>query len=356
MALPWRSLLPRISIAHMSTVPRRTRIDLDSIFRLTELADYIIPFTIRAICDLGVADHLTEGPRSVEQLAEATGTHAPSLYRALRALACKEIFTECEPGKFALTPMAEFLRSDHRLSLKDAYPLIPADVAAWAAMDYSVRTGRPAFDREHGCGYWDYMNNRPEEAVRFDRSQQAQTRLELPVLLRAYDWGALRTVVDIGGGNGAFLGGLLARHPYLSGILFDQPSVVERGRGLLARMNVLDRCRIVGGDFFAQVPGPSDAYVLKRVLYGWHDEEAVMLLRAIRAAMDADSRLLIIEPLDEPGSSDIACRFDLAMLIMKGSGARSKERIGSLCEQADLQLTTITPTLMFPIIEARPVG
>jgi len=340
----------------MSTTSRRIRIDLGSIFRLTELADYIIPFTIRAICDLGVADYLTEGPRSVEELAEATGTHAPSLYRALRALACKEIFTECEPGKFTLTPMAEFLRSDHRLSLKDAYPLVPADVASWASMDYSVRTGRPAFDREHGCGYWEYMNEHPDEAARFDRAQQAQTRLELPVFLRAYDWSVLRTIVDVGGGNGTFLGGLLSRHPGLSGVLFDQPGVVERARELLARMNVLERCRIEGGDFFTQVPAQFDAYLLKRVLYGWHDEEAAMLLRAVRAAMRPDSRLLIIEPLDEPAGSDIACRFDLAMLVMKGSGARTKERIASLCEEAGLRLTAITPTLMFPIIEARPAG
>jgi hypothetical protein len=337
------------------TASGRTRIDLDSIFRLTELADYIVPFTIRAVCDLGVADHLSAGPRTVEELAQATGTHAPSLYRALRALACKEIFTETSAGTFALTPMAELLRADHPLSLKDAYPLIPADVEAWGHLDHSVRTGQPAFEHAHGMGYWEYMRAHPDEAARFDRAQQAQTRLELRVLLRGYSWTGFETLVDVGGGNGAFLGGLLARHPGLRGTLFDQPQVVAQAPALLAQLGVTERCTVVGGDFFEQVPPQADAYMLKRILYGWHDEEALALLRAVRAAMRGDSRLLIIEPLDEPGAtSDVASRYDLAMLVMKGCGARSQAHIGALCAEAGLRLAAVTPTLLFPVLEARP--
>src|SRR5712691_8815979 len=124
----------------------RPRIDIQSIFRLTELADYVIPFAIRVVCSLRVADLLIEGPRSVEELAEQTGTHGPSLQRVLRALACKGIFTEVSPGHFGLTPLAQPLRSDHPLSLREAYPLLPADIQAWAHFDYSVRSGEPAFN------------------------------------------------------------------------------------------------------------------------------------------------------------------------------------------------------------------
>lgn len=339
-----------------STVPaaRRVRIDLESIFRLTELADYIIPFTIRAVCDLGVADHLAGGPRSVEELAAATETHAPSLYRALRALACKEVFAEVEPGWFALTPMAELLRSDHPLSLKDAYPLIAADIEAWAAFDYSIRTGRPAFDHVHGHSYWDYMREHPAEAERFDRAQQAQTRLELRVFLRAFDWTVFRSIVDVGGGNGAFLGGILARNASARGTLFDLPQVVAHAVDVLESLGVAQRCEAVGGDFFDAVPDGADAYVLKRILYGWEDAEALLLLRGIAAAMRPDSRLLIIEPVDEPGAAtDIGTRFDLAMLVMKGSGARSLECIRALCHEAGLQVANVTPTPMYPLIEVR---
>ena len=251
--------------------------------------------------------------------------------------------------------MAEFLRSDHPLSLRDAYSLIPADIEAWSHLDYSVRTGKPAFDHVHGCGYWEYMQQRPAVAERFDRAQEPQTRLEVRALLRAFDWGRFRTVADVGGGNGAFLAALLAKHPEMRGVLFDQPDVVARAPRTLDDHEVADRCAIVAGDFFDRIPDGASAYVLKRILYGWHDAEAVTLLRTVRAAMHPESRLLIIEPLDEPGGGTvIARRFDLAMLVLKGSGARTPEHIARLCGEAGLSLATITPTLMFPIIEVRP--
>src|SRR6478609_12147871 len=114
---------------------------IDTIFRLQELADYIVPFGIRAVSELHLADHLTNAPRTITDLATATSTHAPSLYRVLRALACKGIFTETQPHTFALTPLADLLRTDHPLSLADAYPFVIGDLRAWAEFGHTLRTG-----------------------------------------------------------------------------------------------------------------------------------------------------------------------------------------------------------------------
>ena len=86
-------------------------------------------------------------------------------------------------------------------------------------------------------------------------------------VLHAYDFAKFHTVVDVGGGRGAFLGALLAHHPSMSGILFDQPHVVAAAPPVLESFGVLDRCRIVGGSFFDDVPGGGDAYVLKSVIH-----------------------------------------------------------------------------------------
>ena len=163
---------------------RRTRIDIESIFQLTALADYIVPFTIRVVADLGIADRLADGPRTAEELAEATGSHAPSLHRALRTLASRGVFTEVEPGRFGLTPMAAPLRSDHPLSLRGAYPLLPAAIEGWAHFDHSIRTGESAFEKAHGQSFWDFFAEHADQGVRFDGTQEAQTRLELLVVLR----------------------------------------------------------------------------------------------------------------------------------------------------------------------------
>ncbi|MFI5834172.1 methyltransferase [Micromonospora sp. NPDC051300] len=335
--------------------PSRPRIDIESVFRLTELADYIVPFTVRAVADLGVADQLADGPRPVTELAEATGAHAPSLLRALRALAGKGIFTETEPEVFGLTPLAEPLRTDHPLSLRDAYPLLAPDIEAWAHFDHSIRTGKAAFDQVHPEGYWSYMAAHPRDSARFDASQQAATRLELRAALPAYPWGDLATMVDVGGGNGAFLGGIMARFPNLRGTLFDLPHVVAEAEPVLQKLDVAQRCTITGGSFFETVPAGADAYMLKRILYGWDDDGAVRLLRAVRAAMRPDSRLLVLEPVVEPGDRfDVGRLYDLLLLAMVGGGARSREHIERLLDVADLKLARSLPTMMFPILEIVP--
>jgi O-methyltransferase len=337
------------------TAPSSGR-DVQSVLRLTEMADYVIPFTLRAICDLRVADHLANGPRPIGELAVATGTHAPTLYRALRALACKGVFTEVAPGVFGLTPLAEPLRSDHPLSLREAYPLLGPEITAWARFDHTLRTGEAAFDEAHGVGFWEYLADHPYDSARFDASQQAVTRRELRSALPAYDWAAFRTIVDVGGGNGAFLAGILAEFPSVRGVVFDQPHVVGAAGAVLARAGVADRCDVVGGSFFEAVPAGGDAYLLKRILYGWDDQRAIDVLRAVRMAMHDDSRLLMLEPLVEPGNEfDWGKLYDLLLVAMSGGGARTREQFTEIFAKADLEIVRVVRTRRLPIVEARPV-
>ncbi|MGP0052649.1 MAG: methyltransferase [Solirubrobacteraceae bacterium] len=339
----------------MSVTRTRPRLDLRAFIRLTELADYFIPFTIRAVAELGVADLLADGPRTVEELAADTGTHAPSLRRALRALACKGVFAELQDGRFALTPTAELLRSDHPLSLRDAYHLMPSDVAAWAHLDHSVRTGEPAFDHVHGRSLWSWLAEHPADGERFDRGMQSMTRLELRGLTGAYDWSGMSLLVDVGGGNGALLAGLLAQHPGLRGRLFDLPHVVAAAGPVLAGAGVADRCEVHPGSFFDAVPPGGDAYLLKRILYGWNDEGARRILRSVRAAMGRQARMLVIEPVAGVADpSGFSATLDLVMLAVDGGRARTVEELSALLCTEGLRLTRTVPTMMFPIVEARP--
>ncbi len=336
----------------------RPRIDIASVQRLAELADYIVPFAIRAVCELGVADHLVDGPVPVTDLAECCNADPGALQRVLRALAGKGIFTESEPGVFGLTALAQPLRSDHPISLRDAYPFLVGDLHAWARFDYTLRTGRSSFEHVHGKGYWDYMADHPEDSKRFDASQAAGTRLELRTMLSAYDsWAGLTSVVDIGGGNGAFLAGLLARFPDMHGILFDQPHVVANAHDLLREAGLTHRCTVVGGSVFDEVPPGADAYLMKRFLWSWTDDRAHTLLSRVRAAMREDSRLLLHEPVVYPGdSAEVGKTYDLILLAMGGGCARSEEQLGVLLDDAGLHIARVMPTPMFPLIEAVPAA
>jgi hypothetical protein len=334
----------------------RPRIDIASVRRLAELADYVLPFAIRAVCELGVADHLVDGPVPVTDLAERCSADPGALQRVLRALAGKGIFTESEPGVFGLTPLAQPLRRDHPVSLRDAYPFLVGDLHAWARFDYTLRTGCSAFEHVHGMGYWDYMADHPEDSKRFDGSQAAGTRLELRTMLSAYDsWAGLTSVVDVGGGNGQFLAGLLARFPDMHGTLFDQPHVVANAHDLLREAGLTDRCTVVGGSVFDEVPPGADAYLLKRFLWSWTDDRAHTLLSRVRAAMREDSRLLLHEPVVYPGdSAEVGKIYDLILLAMGGGCARSEEELGVLLDGVGLRITRVMPTPMFPLVEAVP--
>jgi hypothetical protein len=333
---------------------RKPRIDLQAFERLTSLADYFVPFMIRSACELGIADELREGPRRVDELATATNTHAPALHRVLRALASKGVFAEVEPGRFASTPLGDLLRSDHPLSLRDAYIPMAADVEAWLDLEYSLQTGKPAFEHVHGQSLWQYLAAHPDESVCFDRGMQAMTRPELRAALAAYDWQSLGTVVDVGGGNGAFLAGLLARIPALRGVLVDLPRVTAGAHAVLEEAGVADRCEIVSASFFDGVPPGGDAYFLKRIVYSWDDERALSLLRNVRAAMGPNSVLLVCEPVVAYGRSEAGLILDVVMLVVDGGRARTVEELSALFAAAGLELTGVLPTMVFPIVEAVP--
>lgn len=328
---------------------------LEDVEYVSDLGDFIVPATLRVICDLRVADHLRDGPLEVTELAELTGTHPRALLRALRVLAARGVFRETDSERFELTRRAQLLLGDHPFSLRDGLTLLSCDVEAFAHFDHSIRTNEAAFDHVHGEGYWEWMGAHPEESARFDATQQGATRLELRASFAAYEWSRLGHVVDVGGGNGAFLAGLLARYRSMRGCLFDLPHVVEGAPEVLGKAGVAERCEVRGGSFFDEVPAGYDAYLMKRILYSWPDESVLAVLRTVRAAMRGDSRLLLIEPMEAPGNDREPGKvYDLLMLALGGGSARSEEHLAALFEKAGLRLERVVPTLMYPIVEARP--
>lgn len=340
------------------TMPARTmvrrRVDVEAIRRITEVGDFIVPFAIRVVCDLGVADHLADGPRSIDDLARATQSHAPSLYRVLRTLASRGIFEEVAPEQFALTPMAEFLLSAHPLSLRDAYPLLRADLEAWARADHAVQTGESAFELVHGGSYYDYLAAHPDYSRRVDRSVRAVNLLTGRSVIQARDWSDVGTLVDVGGGDGAFLALMLARYPAMRGTLFDRPHVVAQAPELLRRFSVEDRCTVVGGSFFEELPAGADAYLLKTILHDWPDDRALRLLRNVRTT---GGRLFVVEAIIPPGDAfDVAKLMDVHSLVLTQGPDRSRDRLDALLAAAGFAVTQTYPTThAFTVIEAHPV-
>ncbi|MEY9928676.1 hypothetical protein ABH926_003315 [Catenulispora sp. GP43] len=328
--------------------------DQATMLRLFELADIIVPFAISVAADLRLADLLADGPLPAAELARRAGADPDALHRMLRALAGKDIFAETAPGVFGLTPMSELLRSGHPLSFRKLFHTVDADVLAFAHLGDSVRTGGPAFDLVHGEEFWSYLAARPSDARIFDELMAAFTELELRAVLPVYDWESLGTVIDVGGGNGALLAGLLARHTNLHGVLYDLPEVVGAAAPVLAAAGVAERCEVVGGSFYDKVPpGRGGAYLLKRIIYNYEDEAATRILRTVRAGMGADDRVLLLEPVRRRGAAfEMGRLMDLKMLVLGTGRVRGRHELQALFAGAGLRLRRIVPTPMIAVIEA----
>jgi O-methyltransferase domain len=333
------------------TPPRR--LDLAATQRLAELADLITPMAVRAMCALDVPDHLADGPLSVDVLARRAGAHPGALRRTLRLLAAKGLFCEPAPDVYGLTPLSAPLRRDHPLTVRDTYTLLDCDVRAWGRLGHTARTGEPGFALANGAPYWEYLAGHPERSAAVDRWMENASRLHLRTVLPGYPWRELGTVVDVGGGTGGFLAGLLRRHPDQHGILFDLPHVVAGAPEVLAAAGVADRCRIVAGSFFDGVPAGADGYLLKTVLPGFPDDDAVAVLGTVRAAMRPDSRLIALEAVLPPGDAfDVAKLFDVHTLVLTGGAHRALADERALFTRAGLRLTRVVPTPTLTILEA----
>lgn len=323
--------------------------------KLTEMADYLVPFAVRVVGDFRIADAFAAGPRPAAEVAAELGLDADAVERVLRVLAVRDIFTETEPGVFALTPMADFMRGDHPHSLQGTFPLMPDDVQAWAYTAHSIRTGEAGFRHVHGVDYYDYFVDKPEECARFDRSVQTLHVLMVRTILPAYDWGALSTVVDVGSGNGAFTAELLARHPGMRATLFDLPHVIGRAADELAKAGVADRAELAAGDFFEKVPPGADAYLLKTILHDWDTPRAQRVVEVVAQAMRPDSRMVVLEAVPLPGDAyDIGKVMDIKQLVLFGGHARTEEEFRDLFGRAGLALTKVVRTPTLVIVEAMP--
>jgi len=295
--------------------------------------------------ELGVADILAGGPRTCEELAKQTSTEPDALYRLLRALASVGVFAADGQGRFALTPLAEMLRSDVPGSQRAFAIMMGAEFCqAWGALSHSVRTGEPGFNHRYGLPFFDYMTRYPERHGIYDSAMTGIHGPETEPMLDAYDFSTFRTVADVGGGNGLTLTAILKRHSALRGILFDLPAVVERARADIEASGVSERCRIEGGDFFAAVPPGADAYVLRHIIHDWQDREAAAILRNCRRAVKPGGRVLVVETVIPPGNEPSFGKWlDLMMLLVNGR-ERTEEDYRRVYSEAGLELSRIVPT------------
>jgi hypothetical protein len=306
---------------------------LDEENALTKMRGLIFGFlvtrSIAASAELGIADRLRDGPRTPAALASECGVLERPLYRMLRALAGEGVFAETNDGRFALTPMAELLRSDHPSSVRD-WAIYLADLPYRGSLEmlHSLKTGEPAFPKTFGAPLFDYLSAHAEYATKLFRAMSSISAARVAGLLETYDFSGTRKLTDVGGAHGAMAAAIAKRYPTIRCTCFDLPSAKQGALKTFRDNGVTDRCDFVAGDFLEDIPGGADTYLVSAIPHDWGDERCLRILRNFRRRVPDEGRLLIVDIVlsDEKNVPDTYRNFlDLATLTQTESGMERTE-------------------------------
>jgi hypothetical protein len=291
--------------------------------------------------ELELADLLAAGPLHIDAIASRTKTHAPSLFRLLRALESLAIFSQIAPMVFANTPASECLRQNVP-NTQWAWVRAQLSVGGgvyegWSGLGGSIKTGDTAFDQILGCSFWEYYRRNPEAGTIFNEAMRLIGKHNSPEVARAYDWSRFPVIADIGGGIGGLLVDILNAHPSCRGLLFDELNVMQQAISH-------ERLKPIGGDFFQTVPAGADAYILRWIIHDWPEVEAVALLGKVREAMKPGARLILLEELIPKTPELVAGKWiDVLMLAITGDRERTEKEYSELLWSASCELEEVVP-------------
>jgi hypothetical protein len=308
---------------------------------------------------LGIADELATGPKTSDEVAAKVGAHPDAVFRLMRMLAGRSVFSQRTDGRFELAPMGEALRADAPGSLRSMVLFIgsPEHWAEWGELLYSVQTGRPSPEKLYGKSYFEHLDETPEQAAIFNDAMSTMAAMANETVIPAYDFSGFKLIADVGGGHGRLLSAILQSAPTARGVLFDLPSVVAGAGPVLDGAGVSHRCAVEGGSFMDSVPDGADAYVLKSIIHDWDDDISEKILRNIRTAIAPNGRLLLLElVLPERATANWGAVLDLEMLVSPGGRERTRAEFANLLARCGFRLTRVvdTATPMMSIVEAVP--
>jgi hypothetical protein len=315
-----------------------------------------------AAAELGLADILSAGAMTSEEIAAKAGADGPTMRRLMRALVAHGVFEEPEFDCFRLNAAGELLRRGVPGSQR-AGVLFTAGKMRWELWsDFleCVRTGQAAVERAFGKTIFERNAESVEESALFSEAMASYSAALSAPLIKAYDFSSIRRIADIGGGTGRLIADILVTHPDMRGILFDLSHVVTGAPPLLAASGVEARCEVVGGSFFDGVPPGADAYMMRAILHDWDDERSIAILKIIRKAVAEDAIVLIMEHVlpdkAEAGRAADSYLLDLEMLVnTPGGRERSKSEFSQILKAAGFgPLRLVETTTATSIIEARP--
>ncbi len=285
-------------------------------------AGFVYSQVLHAAVRLGLLEALADGPRTAEELAPDLALTAEAARRLLDAAASLKLVERRARGRYGLgIHGASFLGNPAVATMVEHHALLYRDLADPVALLRGERAGT-----ELGR-FWGYAGGGPAprteaEVAGYSALMAGSLSLIAEDILEAYPPERHRRLLDVGGGEGAFLEAVAKRAPHLSLVLFDLPPVAERARERLGRAGLAERATAVGGDLFRDLlPAGADLVSLVRVIHDHDDPQALLILRAARRALGPGGVLLLAEPMAQTsGAEPVGDAYFGFYLLAMGQG------------------------------------
>lgn len=306
---------------------------------------------------LEIADILSDGSKTADELAKAAGVNSQGIYHLMRMLVSVGVFSLEENNKFRLNSLGKHLLTGTSDSLRGTVMAMGDELyQGWGNLLYGIKTGETAFEHTFKMSFYSYLQQNSEAAVNFNEWMKETTREWLLPVIEAYDFSEVKKLVDVGGGIGTLTAIILKANPKMQAILFDREDVVVDASPVLQVAGVADRCQIVGGSFFDAVPSGGDLYLLSRVLLNWDDSHAITILKNCYQAMTAKDRLMIVDfMLPEGKMSPFIGMGSLTLFVIGGTFMRTKDEFDNLVSSAGFKVTNLIETKgPVSVLEAKP--
>ena len=311
---------------------------------------YVVSRAIHTVAQLGLANHMSLEPKSIDYLAKATQTKPELLDRLLKFLCNYNVFTT-QDGAYSLTELSRPLRDDDPHSMRAVLCMVDENWwQAFSQLDTCLKTGNSAFFEQHGDDFFSFLSKSPEKQDNFDKGMARLSTFDNDAIARAFDFGLFATLTDLGAGRGGLVKSLQEIYPKLKITLFDSPAVIQQ----LNPGEFSSQVSLEAGDFFSTIP-QTNAYVFKGVLHDFDDQSMLAILKNCAKQISRDASLFIAEQVmpenDKPHPNKT---MDIVMMALLGGRQRTREEWQGCIEPAGFAFQNYYKTdSIFSLMEFR---
>jgi len=320
------------------------------------ISGLVFSMAIKSALELGLFQALKDGIRTLDNMAASLRANSAALRRLVRALCSIGILYEEQSNQYNVTNLGATLQvgpTPESLESITRYLLSESIVLPMFEMSYSIRTGKPSFDKIMGRGWYESSKENNGLSI-MDKAMETYSKISLPAILGAYSFTKYDVIVDIAGGMGHMLAGILNLNERSKGILFDTPETIRRAKNYIESLGLTDKCQLIPGDMFEKVPSGGDLYVISKALNDWDDEHVIRILKNVRTAMGNGSKVILIEQLAYEGTPNPEETIrDLIFLVCTPGGyVRTQAEFTKLINEAGLKISSVIDTKSgFSVIE-----